>query len=213
MPAAANLLAERVAERVARHLTPHDRLRLHELRKTSDVDRFPTGHYGGLDVDGRRRALIASYGRWHTDERFSGAAVVVVNDVCVTGAQERMLRRFLTELGARRLHWQYVLEVDALAFHRASRVETALNESTIGSIDDFVRAVRGAEMRVTSKLLWRLFSWDDDGFARAVAALGAARRREILDLLHEEGLVDAGVERSKLIMLGGGHSTRRTSTA
>jgi PRTase ComF-like len=209
VPAAANILAERVV----RQLTPHDRILLHELRKTSDVDRFPTDHYGGMDVEARRSALLRSSERWRLDERFSGAAVLVINDVCVTGAQEQMLRHFFIDLGARRVHWQYVFEVEALARHRASHIETALNESTISSADDFVRAAHGAELRITSKLLWRLFSWDDERFGQALVALGATRRREILDLLRKEGLANNSIEQSKLAMLGCRHSARKNLTA
>jgi hypothetical protein len=209
VPAAANILAERVVRRLA----SNDRVLLHELRKGADLDRFPTGHYGGLDVEGRQNALIASYGRWQIDERFSEAAVVVINDVRVSGAQEQMLRRFLIKLGVRRVHWQYLFEVEALPPHAASHVETRLNESTIDSVDDFIHAVQSADLRVTSKLLWRLFSWNDNEFGRALAALGATRRQEIRDLLYDEGLADRKVELSKLMLLGCGHSIRKNSTA
>lgn len=184
VPAAANLLASRVTALVA----PAAPVREAPLRRAPDVGRFPRAHYGGLDLQARREAMRRSSTVWHPHPSYAGASVVYINDVNVTGTQESLVRTFLVESGVRRVHWQYILEIEG-GRGAPQTVETMLNESTIRSPAELAGAARDAELTVTSKLLWRLFSWDDDAFDQVVGVFSRQTRGEILGLLRDEGLL------------------------
>jgi hypothetical protein len=205
IPAAANHLARLVACRAAGTIPSPGVVRGRELRKRRSRGHFPGSHYAVLDEGERMRFQEEASREWVRDDGFAGCGVVVVNDADVTGAQERMLGRFLTELGVVRVHWQYVVKVQLSPGSDPSRVEPLLNDSTMSSAEAFrAAAVEGmVQLRPTTKFLWRLFESDPVTFDVVRHAMPAPLRAELVRLLDAEGFVlqEAAQERRQLLLL------------
>ncbi len=137
IPAAANLLSAAIFERI-RAGTP---CRLLDIPERADEGSRESFHddYARLGWREREVSRARSADAMVPLEAFCGRAVLFVNDIRVTGAQERVMRRYFDLVGASHVHWLYVVEVDESLGRREPQIEHALNQPGDGSFETFVR--------------------------------------------------------------------------
>lgn len=187
LPSAANLIAVQVVH----HLRRHDRsnLSLKNLRKLPDLDRFPHGHFANLDAAARSSVLTrSSTDSWVRDHSFAGRSVVVVDDVRVTGANERALRPFLASLGAERVLWAYLLDLRVDPESAPSVEEPRLNSLFLDENENVAQVLSQHDIQPTTRLVWGLFAMSTDDFAVVSDAISPALAFKVVSILLREGL-------------------------
>jgi hypothetical protein len=186
IPSAANLLAEDLVARLVENGCTGVSLR--NLRKTPDVGRFPNHHYAELDIQSRERALRdAMANSWCVDEGLSGASMIVVDDVLVTGTNELVLRDFLGSARVERVHWQYILNYDLDSGSRAEVEEPRLNGLSMND-GGMARMLREDEFSPTTRLIWSLFAMAPERYFRMVTEISPSTAASILKLIEQEGI-------------------------
>lgn len=169
LPAAANLLADAMA----RDPVLSDGV---QRATTVKLRRAPFGtlllepHYGSRSETSRRAYLERSASEWHSDDGLRGAVVVFVNDVRVTGAQERRTAQHLRAQGVRMVRWQYLCAMDPAPIGERSMVETHLNRKGMED-DDLVRRLGRPAMATTTSLVWRLLALDNPTLVAATGEM------------------------------------------
>lgn len=205
VPSAANHLARLVAHRTAAGVPTVGAIRSRNLRKRTSRGSFPGGHYAELSDAQRARYQEDASTRWVRDKSFAGSAVAVINDADVTGAQERALSRFLCDLGAVRVHWQYIVKVQLPPGTDSAHIEPLLNDATIPSADVLRDVLEGARLWPTTKLLWRLFESDLDTFRAVIDAFPATFRASLVELIDaEEFSLDKAAQERRELLTGRG---------
>jgi len=182
LPAAANLLAADVATRTAARLgRPVPLLRL--TRAAIGSGFFET-HYAGRDRTGRELYLDETVAGWRSHPGLAGVKVVFINDVRITGAQQRRQREFFARHGVTAVHWQYL----AASTSDALQAGTEENLNRLGLDDEtaFVELLGSGAWTPTTKALWRLFGLDDALFDHAIATMPSSARQVITDMLLAE---------------------------
>lgn len=149
--------------------------------------------YARLDRSARERSQerLASLVTGLPDG-FDRPHVIVVNDVRVTGQQERLLERYLrSHTGATTLSWIYLAELseelaaaDPATEHRLNTIGTATDEELIA----FLAA--GA-WRPTARLVRRMLTTDPRVMREGLGHLAHDRVREVARLAEAEGLCTA----------------------
>ncbi len=139
IPAAANLLSAAIFERIRADVgTPCRLLDIPELADEGSSESFHDD-YARLGWREREVSRARSADAVVPLEAFRGRAVLFVNDIRVTGAQERVMRRYFGLVGASHVHWLYVVEVEESLGRREPQIEHALNQPGDGSFETFVR--------------------------------------------------------------------------
>jgi hypothetical protein len=197
IPAAANLLCEAVQALLVARAMPghafsmvemqHARVDAHvlgarELKRWEDYSRL--GFEERIASRARSDSLVAD------DPAFAGRAVLFVNDINVTGAQRRGMARYFERIGAARIVWISVIDVDEDIGRREPQLEFALNTSLRLSVDELAAVLADRGLRFTSKGMGRLFAMAPAELARLLARIGAERRATVLRLAIAEGRFD-----------------------
>ena len=113
--------------------------------------------------------------------------MIFVNDINVTGAQQRIMRRYFETVGAAQIHWLYIIDVENPLGREVPQIEYALNNLQYASFDEFANFVATADIDFTSKCIARVLSYDVRELARLLGILSERRRWRILALTLQEG--------------------------
>lgn len=184
IPAAANLLSAAIFERI-RAGTPCRLLDIPELADEGSSESFHDD-YARLGWREREVSRARAADAMVPLEAFRGRAVLFVNDIRVTGAQERVMRRYFALVGASHVHWLYVVEVEESLGRREPQIEHALNQPEDGSFETFVRLFSTPELTFTAKGVQKAMSYDLANLRRLLEALPAERRAALCRLVQRE---------------------------
>ena len=210
IPAGANLVAREVY-RILGELTPrHVRLQYVDLRYAlpdprAAHDPLRAGDYSNSGVAARienRRQLHE--GKWAPrpdPADFRDRAVLVINDINVTGTQQDFIERTLGTVHPASIHWLYVLQVDPPLGRTSPEVEYALNHLNLETFEEFAAIVAGADIDYTSRCVARLFGDSRDRLVPLLRSLDETRRRRLHQLVTEEGSYTAEASEAKLAQL------------
>jgi hypothetical protein len=163
LPSAANLLAERL-HAMLRHrgvVWPLVELRLlpeqvavhslEEFRRSYEYSRSPVTQR----VAERKRLHDTT--RLNPDwQRFAGRRVMVVNDIHVTGTQQRFMHSSLAAAGATACLWLYIFHVDGELARTYPEVEHRINSCNLADLRR--RAIRRAACRDCSTKISIIFA-------------------------------------------------------
>jgi hypothetical protein len=119
-------------------------------------------------------------------QALSGQTVIFVNDINVTGAQQRVMRRYFEAIGVTVIHWIYIMDVAEELGRQAAQIEYDLNTWKYGSFDDFAALLSTAEITFTAKCIARVFSYNLVELSRLFGMLSVRRRLRILELTVQE---------------------------
>lgn len=188
IPAAANFLCREIFGLLKGSLGPPVKLSLIEIEENVQQleNHQAPADYSRLSsierIESRERSASAIV----HDQALSGQTVIFVNDINVTGAQQRIMRRYFAAVGAAVIHWIYIIDVEDGLGSQAPQIEYALNTCKYGSVDDFAAILSTGEISFTSKCIARIFSYDVVELTRLFGMLSVRRRLRILELTIQE---------------------------
>lgn len=133
-------------------------------------------------------------------EDFRGRAVLFINDINVTGTQQKFARLTLDRVQPALVHWLYIFQVDPDLGRAHPEIEYNLNYLNLDTFDDFAEAVATADIDYTSRAVARLFDYPIEQLGPLFRSLDPARRARLHQLATEEGVSPHNID-AKLAML------------
>lgn len=112
------------------------------------------GDYSRMTIADRRDAIGA--GDLTPEQELTGAFVLALDDIRVTGNHERAMDRCLTVAGVSTVWHLYV--VDAAGFAASPQIESVLNEAAIRDVDDLLEIASGRRFVPNARLCRRVLS-------------------------------------------------------
>ena len=204
LPAAANLLARRIHALLG---TKGEDIALEEMRlrpegsRPADEQAFNNYlNYSKNDPTQRKAERDAVLARIDADAlgpAIAGKHAIVINDINVTGTQQRSLHPFLLNLGARACDWIYIFAVAPELARTHPGIEFDLNTSRLADTEAYIAFLNDADAHFTARCVSRLFASDAAEFTRIVQALQPARRALLHDLAVREERYDIDCFRDK----------------
>ena len=104
------------------------------------------------------------------------AKVIVVNDMCVTGTQQKFMHDELLEMDVAELHWMYIFKLsDALALSHPE-LEYDINTSQVMEIKEFSHILNDKKTEHTARCISRLFAENYNEFCALITMLDSRAR-------------------------------------
>ena len=137
-PAAANLLCRELFKlcKRDRDITSSNQISLinipHMGESPDSMDwKDPTKSldYAKLDYEDRVNERERFLRRLAPSVTFQGRPVLFVNDICVTGAQQRTMQQYFDRAGAACVRWLYIICVDGYVGKSNPRIESQINDA------------------------------------------------------------------------------------
>jgi len=204
IPCAANLLCWCIADILKPTIAPPVVDIRHQHAAAAPQGSFDTTKYydySQLSWSDRIKSLQYSNHLMAKDARFSGRAVVFINDISVTGSQQRDMQFYFQSVNAATVHWLYIIGVEESIGKSEPQLEYSINNATKLSIEEFGRILAEEDIRYTTKCIWRLMAYETSDLERLLNRLDAERRSAILRLVLEEGRFDGDSFREKIELL------------
>jgi len=180
-PAAANLLCWELFDLYKRDGNSK-KLRVIDIRydneATASID------YAKLDLAERVTARRRLSSRLLPDPGFQERPVVFINDICVTGTQQRALQKYFDMVGAARVWWLYLIFVDPEIGNAQPELEWQIN---FAPFEELLRLVSREEIQFTGKCVLKLMQLSIAEFDEVLRALNRERRKRLLELALRNG--------------------------
>ena len=135
---------------------------------------------------------------------FSGKYVLVINDINVTGTQQRFMHRSMLENGALACYWLYIFNVDTQLAMQNPAIEYAINNSRLRSKKEFIDLLNSPTTHFTARCISKLFNEEHDTFASIVAQLTIPQHQKIYHCAKIEGHYDGDFFSEKYCLLAHG---------
>ena len=183
LPSGANLICEAVDQLLRDRLPPGVALRRVDLRQRTPDPRHRelnrAYRYSRLSWSARRR----SRAYWHSllidEPALAGRAVIFINDINVTGAQQDGMRHWLARQGAASVTWVYIVDVEEAVGRAAPEIEYTINESTPLTVERLAEVLASDGLRLTSKGVGRLLLLEASDLDRLLTLLDENVREEL----------------------------------
>jgi hypothetical protein len=208
IPAGANLIAWEVFRLLTAKNSINANIRSVDLRYShpSPPSNNPRGaDYSGSGIANRvqnRQALHE--GKWAPKPDpadFRGRGVLFINDINVTGTQQKYVRGTLERVEPALIRWLYIFQVETVLGREHPEIEYALNFLNIATFEEFASVLAHADIDYTSRAVGRLFTYSEEELGPFVRTLDRGRRERLYQLVVEEGSFREEVHRAKLTML------------
>ena len=184
LPAGANLLAWEVCRILG--------LRSVDLRYTLPFPRNVHGDYSKSAVEDRirnRRELHEGECAPRPDEAdFRDRAVLFINDINVTGTQQRFVQQTLEPVHPASIDWLYLFQVDPDLGRSKPEIEYELNHLHLATFEEFVEIMARADLDYTSRGVDRLLRYSAAEQETLFLSLDEKRRSRLHQLIALEGL-------------------------
>jgi hypothetical protein len=189
IPAAANLLCREIFDLLKGSLGPPVRLALIEIEEDAQQLENHRAHadYSRLSSTERIESRERSASAIVPHQSLSGQTVIFINDINVTGAQQRIMRRYFEAVGVVLIHWVYIINVADGLGTEIPQIEYDLNTSEYKAFDEFAAIISTRQIDFTSKCIARILSYDVAELTRLFGMLSVRRRSRILELTIQEG--------------------------
>jgi hypothetical protein len=180
-PAAANLLCWELfdlynRERNSKELSVIDIQ--YDNEATASID------YAKLDLADRVTARERLSNRLIPNTAFHGRPVIFINDICVTGTQQRALQKYFDSVGATKVRWLYLIVVDPEIGNAQPELEWQIN---FAPFEELLRLVSREEIQFTGKCVLKLMQLSIVEFDQVWRALDRERRSQLLELAVRNG--------------------------
>jgi hypothetical protein len=197
LPAGANLMAWEVCRELV--------LRCVDLRYTQPHPRGTKNDYASTGIPerirNRKELHEGSCAPRPEAGDFEGRAVLVINDINVTGTQQLFIERTLQSVWPASIHFLYVVQVDPELGRSHPEVEHSLNHLSLETFEDFVEVVTRADIDYTSRCMARLFDYPLQRFAEVIRSCDESRRARLRELAQAEGAYAGAEWRARLELL------------
>lgn len=178
-PAAANLLCRELFDLCMRERDVRDSKELSLVDIQYDNEATTSTDYAKLDFTDRltererlNRLLVRNAG-------FHGRAVLFVNDICVTGAQQHAMQQYFERAGSACVRWLYVIMVDQEIGRSNPEIEWQIN---FAPFEDLLRMVTSEQIQFTGKCVQRLMHLSIAELEQVLRALDRERRTRLSEL-------------------------------
>ncbi len=132
---------------------------------------------------------------------FRGRSILFVNDIKVTGTHQRYMQQAFAKLDSPQICWLYILEIDREIAEAEPEVEYAINQSRIGSFEEFTDLLATHKLEYTSRCITRLLSYELSQLAKLFQMLDLGRKKAILELATAEGRFSGDYFKEKMDLL------------
>jgi hypothetical protein len=203
IPAAANLLCSELFDRLEAGLPATldlSFIKLAEQMPSFDGDQ-PPADYARLDWRERTASRERSANTLLPHAGLTGRAIVFVNDINVTGAQQRLMHRYFEQAGASAVHWLYVIDVEESLGRESPEIEYQINNSQFEPISEFATIIAEEPLIFTSKCVARIFSYDKTDLGWFFDIIPANKKEALLDLVRREPRYHGDYFRRKIELL------------
>lgn len=187
-PAAANLLCWELYDLYTREREGSNSTALslidirHDSEATASIDwKDPSKSqdYAELDFAARLTERERSGRRMIPNADFRARPILFVNDMCVTGAQQRVMQQYFERAGASCVRWLYLIAVDPEIGRTTPRIEWQIN---FAPFEDLLRMVSREQIQFTGKCVQRLMGLSVAELDCVLLALDGERRARLLEL-------------------------------
>jgi len=129
---------------------------------------------------------------------FSGRPILFVNDICVTGAQQQAMQKYLEQVKAACVRWVYLIVVDPEIGRTNPEIEWEIN---FAPFEDLLRMVSREHIQFTGKFVFRLMQLSVAELDQILRALSRDRRTQLLKLARLNGFqnLDGFKEQMELV--------------
>lgn len=129
---------------------------------------------------------------------FHERPILFVNDVCVTGAQQRAMLEYFERERAACVRWLYLIIVDPEIGRANPKIEWQLN---FAPFEDLLRMVSREQIQFTGKCVLKLMNLSIAELDQVLLALDGERRTRLLELATLNGFqnLDGFAEQMKLV--------------
>ncbi|GLQ87340.1 hypothetical protein [Dyella flagellata] len=135
--------------------------------------------------------------------RFAKHRVIIVNDIYVTGTQQRFMQRSLTAAGAMECHWLYIFHIEGELARACPEIEHRINNSTLTDLDSFAALLSDPTTHHTARCLSRLFNEEPESFRYLAAKLQPETRARVYRLAQDERRYESPLFAEKMRLLSG----------
>jgi len=132
---------------------------------------------------------------------FHGRSILFVNDIKVTGTHQRYMQRAFAKLDSPQICWLYVLAVDREIAEAKPEVEYEINNSHLGSFEEFADLLATHNLEYTSRCITRLLSYEIPQLVTLFQMLDMPRKKTILELATAEGRFSGDYFKEKIDLL------------
>lgn len=133
--------------------------------------------------------------------RFKGQSVIIINDINVTGTQQRFMQQSLDKLQVRECFWLYIFNVEQSLAKSHPEIEHQINHSQISDLDSYAEILADGHTQHTARCISRLFNESLDDFRYLVASLNNDMRTRIYQLAQQEGRYSGALFNEKMQLL------------
>lgn len=197
-PAAANLLCWELFDLYMRDVSNGKELSVIDLQYdnegTASID------YAKLDVSDRVKERERLTRRLVPNTELQGRAVVFINDICVTGTQQRALQQYFDNAGAACVKWLYLIVVDPEIGKAKPELEWQIN---FAPFEELLRLVSREEIQFTGKCVLKLMQLSIAELDQVLRALSEERRAQLLELAVRNGFGNMKNFREQIELLRG----------
>jgi hypothetical protein len=190
-PAGANLMSWKLFD-LYQHLDPNCATKLslidieHESESTWADWKDPAKpqDYARLDFADRLTEHERISRRLAGNADFHGRAVLFVNDIRVTGAQQQAMQNYFERAEVACVRWLYVIVVDPEIGRAEPRIEWKIN---FAPFEELLRMVTREQIQFTGKCVQRLMGLTLAELDQVLRALDSERRRRFFELATRNG--------------------------
>ena len=164
----------------------------YDNEKTASID------YAKLDFADRVTERERLNSRLVSNSNFCGRAILFINDICVTGAQQYAMQQYFERAGAAGVTWLYLVVVDPEVGRMNPKIEWEIN---FAPFEDLLRLVSREEIQFTGKCVLRLMHLSIAELDQVLRALDKERRSRLLELAVRNGFqnLDGFQEQMELV--------------
>jgi hypothetical protein len=151
--------------------------------------------YAKLDFEDRLKERERLLRHLPPGVSFRGHPVLFVNDICVTGAQQRTMQQYFDRAGAACVRWLYVIDVDRDIGQSNPKIESQINDAPF---EELLRTVTCERIQFTGKCVQKLMHLSVAELGQVLEALSEERRRRLLELSIRNGYETRGGFRDRM---------------
>ena len=165
------------------------------------ADRAKANDYSTMSWGDRQRSQVLSGSYICETTAFCDRAVLYINDINVTGTQQRFYEEYFAKVQAKTVRWLYLIEVEPSIGQAQPHLESSINYSNYASVEAFAQVLDQEEIEYTTKCIAKLFHYNLQEMEEILATLSPDRRLKIWQLVVAEGWLNRDKFKEKLDLL------------
>ena len=133
--------------------------------------------------------------------QFEHKAIIVINDIKVTGTQQKFMLASFDRINVATIYWLYILEVDAAIGLQEPHIEHSINHAGIRSMDELKDIINNHDISYTARCMSTIFTYEIQDFGRLLNSLSPSHITRIYRLASNDETYNGEFFREKLSLL------------